>query len=58
MAGIAGQRHGNTTAAQEESNLLAACILLDDTRGGGTQKIESGVTIKESFSVQILDLIR
>lgn len=46
MAGIAGQRHGNTTAAQQESNLLAACILLDDTGSGGTQKIQSGVTIK------------
>lgn len=37
VTGVAGQRHGNATAAQQESNLLTAGILLDDKggRGGG-----------------------
>lgn len=40
MAGIAGQSHGNPTAAQQKSNLLATSILLDvkSTRGGGGVK--------------------
>lgn len=34
VTGIAGQRHGNTTAAQQETNLLAAGVLLGETGRG------------------------
>ncbi|TNN23403.1 hypothetical protein EYF80_066476 [Liparis tanakae] len=40
VTGVAGQRHGNATAAQQEANLLTAGILLDDTgRGRGKDKL-------------------
>lgn len=47
MAGVAGQRHGNATAAQQESDLLAAGVLLDEG-GGGEQQAEDSERLTEA----------